>query len=29
MPHFAFIEENIRQNAYVDVMRHKEIGRKI
>ena len=29
MPHFQFIEENIRQNAYVDVMRHKEIGRKI
>ena len=29
MPYFQFIEENIRQNAYVDVMRHKEIGRKI
>lgn len=29
MPHFQFIEENIRQNVYVDVMRHKEIGRKI
>ena len=29
MPYFQFIEENIRHNAYVDVMRHKEIGRKI
>jgi len=29
LPYFQFIEENIRQNAYVDVMRHKEIGRKI
>ena len=29
MPYFQFIEENIRQNAYVDVMRHKEIRRKI
>lgn len=29
MPYFQFIEENIRQNAYVDVMRHKEIGRRI
>jgi hypothetical protein len=29
MPYFQFIEENVRQNAYVDVMRHKEIGRKI
>ena len=29
MLHFQFIEENIRQNVYVDVMRHKEIGRKI
>lgn len=29
MPYFQFIEENIRQNAYVDVMVHKEIGRKI
>ena len=28
MPYFQFIEENIRQNAYVDVMRHKEIGKK-
>ena len=29
MPYFQFIEENIRQNAYVDVMVHKEIGRRI